>query len=346
MKNKFIKAAWLPIDSWGFLKSKKELGSFLNKLSMAGITRLFVLVQNSRGEVIYQKTKHPIIRRFAKLDKLETIISLAQSRSVEIRPWFMVFNQGLSRWAQNNPEVIDKDEFNNSFEVKDFSKRIISHGSKLLCPSQEKVQEWAFSFIEEVANNYKVQGIHLDYIRYGEFFGWCKFCNNSHFHATGLTLEETNKGSREWQCWIRSRVKNIDRFVKTVNSFTKGKGVDLSAAVFPRYQLCIESVGQDWVNWCQKGLLNFIVPMNYWGNFNKFNKYLSIHARALKAGIPILEGIGNSKSCSRNSVFKPIKNPETLLKRALEIKRRGFSGVAFFSTNGLGERELKLITDL
>jgi uncharacterized lipoprotein YddW (UPF0748 family) len=37
----------------------------------------------------------------------------------------------------------------------------------------------------------------------------------------------------------------------------------LSAATFPSYPECVETVGQDWVSWINSGLLDFVNPMDY-----------------------------------------------------------------------------------
>jgi len=346
MKRKFIKAAWLRIDEQNFFKTKGDVASLLDNLSRAGIKMLFPSVQNIKGEVIYKKSDHPLINFGNDFDQLEEIIHIAKLKNIEIHPWITIFNHGLSKWAKSHPSFIDKDRFGNFFDIKHVSKRIASKTAAFLCPSQKEVHDWAFTFIEEIINNYDVSGVHLDYVRYGEFFGWCKFCRKKHFQRTGCKLDKTIPGSPEWQSWISYKTENINHFIYKVHNFTRNNSIKLSVAVFPRYPMCIESVGQNWITWCQEGWVDFVVPMNYWGNWKKFNKYAAIHARVMNLGIPVIEGLSNSKSCSITSVFRPLKTSALLIKRAFKVKEMKFSGVSFFEVHGLTENELKMISSI
>jgi uncharacterized lipoprotein YddW (UPF0748 family) len=50
----------------------------------------------------------------------------------------------------------------------------------------------------------------------------------------------------------------VHRAVKAARPQTQ-----VSAAVFGNWLSARDSIGQDWVDWCRKGYLDFVCPMNY-----------------------------------------------------------------------------------
>ena len=58
-------------------------------------------------------------------------------------------------------------------------------------------------------------------------------------------------------------MKHITSVVEIAHDLAREYGVKISAAVIPVYPESLIAFGQDWVDWCDRGLLDWIVPMNY-----------------------------------------------------------------------------------
>jgi len=125
----------------------------------------------------------------------------------------------------------------------------------------------------DVAKNYDVDGLHMDFVRYPGV-GWG-------FNPVSLSLFmlETGAKSVPWsgdetfKAWRRGRVTSFVRDlhddlkrtypnVKLSGALICFGGGPLSAADWPRTS-AYSSVFQDWKAWLTNGYLDFGVPMNY-----------------------------------------------------------------------------------
>ena len=50
--------------------------------------------------------------------------------------------------------------------------------------------------------------------------------------------------------------------------------------------------GQDWPEWCRRGWLDFVCPMNYTNDDERFRANCASHREALPAGFPVVQGVG------------------------------------------------------
>ena len=100
-------------------------------------------------------------------------------------------------------------------------------------------------------------------------------------------------GSRREQ-WIEYRCSRISALVERISTRIRRLAPDvrISAAVFRDWPRCRETVGQDWVKWCEKGWLDFVCPMNYTLDAKLFAERAEIHRAALSEGFPVVQGIG------------------------------------------------------
>jgi hypothetical protein len=121
----------------------------------------------------------------------------------------------------------------------------------------------------EVAKNYAVDGVQLDYIRYpfngkgGEMgFNWL---GRQRFEQdTGLSLDHLDDETRQvWQAW---KVQNINGFVKDVSQTLRAArpGMRISCAVYamPR-RMRLNLIQQEWETWVANGWIDTLNPMTY-----------------------------------------------------------------------------------
>ena len=165
-----------------------------------------------------------------------------------------------------------------------------------LDPAQEANVELELATLREVAKNYAVDGIQLDYIRY----------------PPGLP---------------RGTVKPeaITEFVRRARAELKAirPGLQLSAAVWGAYPACVTSVGQDWGSWLKAGQVDFVCPMNYSGDRYRFAALLGQQLALPNARGRIIPGIGVSADESQ-------LRSDQVIDQVLAGRERGARGFVLF----------------
>ena len=142
-----------------------------------------------------------------------------------------------------------------------------------LDPGIPEVQTYTHKIFMNVAMNYDVDGLHMDFVRYpGVMWGYTPTSLSQYKQDTGATSTPAPEDA-EWQAWRRNRVTAFVRDLHTDLQRQK-PSVKLSAALIcfgggPAtaadwiYTSAYKSVFQDWRDWLAKGYIDFGVPMNY-----------------------------------------------------------------------------------
>ena len=325
----FVKALWIHVNR-SFPNGKEDVPRVLDKWAEAGFNLLIPHVRGVTGETLYQATNHPVSAYAKDWDPLAVINEEAKRRGMQVHPWISVFRGGLSAFAKAHPECIGK---NQSGEL----------GDNFLCAAQDEVQEWAFSFFKEIMDNYDVAGVHHDYVRYADYLCWCDHCKAVFKRESGINMDEMERGSPEWTKWMVMRVHHINKFVSRVQLEAKKIGKETSAAVFATYPHCVETVAQDWVTWAHEKWVDYLLPMNYWGDRVKFNTLANRHLESVNKSVPLFEGVANKLP---DEVFKINLSPEQLLELSQYVKAIGFQGICYFVSVTLSDEDLEMIKKL
>jgi len=149
----------------------------------------------------------------------------------------------------------------------DFSGKV---DPRWLCPSHPANRKLEIDSMVEVATKYDVAGIHFDYIRYpGRQHCFCDGCRARFEKAIGRKVANWPKDVREDEAlrarWLDFRRAQITAVVEEVHRRVKKVRPEcqISAAVFRNWPVHRDQVGQDWKDWCERGLLDFVCPMDY-----------------------------------------------------------------------------------
>ncbi|HMK54438.1 MAG TPA: hypothetical protein VK444_06620 [Methanobacteriaceae archaeon] len=160
------------------------------------------------------------------------------------------------------------------------------------------------SQFQYIVDNYDIQGLHLDYIRYSGV-GDNKACLNDGTKNINLFLEH---------------VRNM------INNSTKPNTL-LSAAVMPECSVNAEFYGQDYEQMAR--YLDFLVPMIYKGNYNKDSTWIVSTVQYIVAhsgGKPVVAGLQNYRS-DGNLEFLPAWEQQNDINSAVWY---GAAGYAWF----------------
>jgi hypothetical protein len=177
-------------------------------------------------------------------------------------------------------------------------------------PANTGYQDYLRGIINNIARNYAINGIHLDYVRY-----------------SGV---ESN-GHAAWQQpgGVPSAVGVITEFVQSVYSLVKGINpkIAVSAAVMPEGDQNAYRYGQDYGRLAD--YLDFFTPMTYEGNFGADNAWLTRATRYIvdrAKGKPVYAGLTTYWSDSHPWAL----SPSELDADVSSVKAGGAAGYVLF----------------
>jgi uncharacterized lipoprotein YddW (UPF0748 family) len=270
-------------------------------------------------------------------DPIDFLIDAAQKRGIKVYGWINVLSI-----AQNLDAPIVR-KYGRDILTLDQRERLPLKSNQgenqiFLEPGDERVVRYALKLVGEVMERYpSLDGIHLDYIRYPKAIPPIRFLffflrkpgitsygfterNVARFKlATGRDPRK-DPWSREWNAWKR---KQITGLVKKIRERVKtGRpGWKVSCAVVPSAELAASKSAQEWPQWLRRGIVDYVVMMNYTTNEEKFIEQVS-QAQALGYGSRVHVGVAVY-------MFKNKKGTLNGLLQRLEAGRP--AGIVYFA---------------
>lgn len=189
----------------------------------------------------------------------------------------------------------------------------------------------------EIAGNYRVSGVHLDYVRYpapgygiggpAEKFIQAGGVGAEYVRPREKQVQEHRQVGKKEDAW---RIRQIDRLVVQASTAVKSvaPAAAVSAAVYPEFKTAKERYSQDWLSWLQRGWVSFVVPMMYSTDIHVFKRRLA----ALQEQVPyskVLVGIG---------AYRQEHTGADIVERIGLVRVSGYPGFALFSADALKQR--------
>lgn len=275
-----IRAIWL--DRGTIVKARNEegLAKIFDRLSQAGINTVFFETVNAGYTVYPSKVapqQNPLTRNW---DPLKSAVKLAHNRGMELHAWVWVFAAGNQRHNKilginpNYPGPVLA--AHPDWAGYDRRGKMIPQGQNkpFFDPANPQLRQYLLNQYEEIVTRYKVDGLHLDYIRYpfqdhqrNRSYGYGKAARSVFKQRYGIDPLKISPRQRNlWKKWTDFRTQQIDSFVAQVSQKMRQKKPDLimSVAVFPLPEK--ERIGklqQHWEVWAKRGDIDLIVPMTY-----------------------------------------------------------------------------------
>ncbi len=267
-------------------------------------------------------------------DPFKVIVEEAKKYGMEIHPWCWVFCAGYGHKfgpiLEQHPEWAEEDEAGGVFSNWQY-------GTAWLNASMPEPRQFLKELFLEIVNNYDVDGLHLDYIRYNEdnigHFGLSKYSRNVFQNKYGFDPKTVRIGSSEWNIFDQWREDNVTSFVKEMTQAVKEIKPDLkiSAAVGPDPSHSRKNILQNWKNWADNKMLDFILTMAYTSNNSELKDKTIAGLTVTENKIWVYPGLGVYVNTSENNMS------QVQLTRNL-----GATGVAMFSTIHLLNDAVKL----
>jgi len=222
-------------------------------------------------------------------DQIAQCVEAAHRHGIEVHVWKVNWNFG-SRAPQAWGDAM---RAANRTQVS-----VSGEGIDWLCPSHPDNLTLERDSLLEVVRNYAVDGIHFDYIRYPDSpYCYCDGCRARFEAYRGVPVDnwplDCYQGAlaAEYRQWRMDQITNLVRAVSE-GAHAIRPGVKISAAVFSNYPDCAQTVGQDWVSWIDAGYLDFVCPMDYTNDFQRFEYLVTTQAAYVGGRIPLYPGLG------------------------------------------------------
>ncbi len=187
-----------------------------------------------------------------------------------------------------------------------------------LCPSLKINRDFEVAAIQELVTDYEVDGMHLDYIRYGGsdvcFCDHCRvaFEKRSKKKVVAWPADAAPGGSRatEYDDFKRDNITSIVREIRAAVKKAR-PACELSAAVFPSPGMARTAVYQDWPRWVNEGLLDMVATMTYTEDAESFKSQVTQQRAITQGKVRLLPGIrltyDKEKSLDLQSTVDQIK---------------------------------------
>ncbi len=276
-----IRAIWLDRGTIVLAKSEQDLARIFDRLAAAGFNTVFFETVNASYPIYPSRVapqQNPLTRGW---DPLKAAVKLAHERGMELHAWVWMFaaanrrHNALLNQSANYPGPVLA--AHPDWAMLDRQGRLFDQSTKkaFLDPANPEVRRYLMALLDEIALQYGVDGIQLDYIRYpfqdptrvNQTFGYSQVARQQFKELTGVDPTKISPSNRDlWQKWNDFRIRQIDSFVATVSQRLRSQrpNLILSAAVFPlprSERLLI--LQQNWENWAMQGDIDLIVPMTY-----------------------------------------------------------------------------------
>ncbi len=327
-----IRALWIVRDHMVNPQLIDDVVDFAQK---NGFNHIFAQVRG-RGDSFYNSDFVPKSNLVdSNFDPLHYLTSNCKNKDIAVHAWLNIYYlwsspkkpPQIDHLFFQKPEWFDRKDDDEYILKKKFlierEKLIIDKEGFFLAPTNPDVSLHLISVISELTQNYQIDGIHYDYIRYHSAdYGYNKdglsIFSELNNHENKLLVEDFDR------IFLEYKSNSITQFVKRANIEIKNNlpNCIISAAVKPNIFNAKLTFSQEWDLWLSAGYIDWAVPMNYKTDNNDFVQNMFI----IKDNLPrkfhdkIIVGISTYNQSPR-SVGKKIKR----------LIRMNFNNISIFS---------------
>ncbi len=327
------------------LATRREAIRVVNEARLLGFNALLVQVRG-RGGALYKSDLVPrsevLEREDSDYDPLATVISHARQAGLQVHAWVNVFLSWHpdSRRPASLEHILLRhpDWFMVSSDGIDMGRPdldnvdLVGRGveGRYLSPGIPEVRAHLAAVVGELVREYDLDGLHLDYARYPNrhydynLISRAAFVSRYKFDpahpSTGLGPEDSTASTRAglWTAW---RAKQVTETIRSLYRALHAEKpwVRLSVAVKPDPAVAYQQHGQDWVQWVNAGLVDFVVPMFYIGTTHQISGQIARARQSVVRG-HVYAGLGFYNQSARAS-----------LAQIERVRRLGVPGLAVYS---------------
>lgn len=248
------------------VQQEAALRNIIRNMKAHGMNAV-VFQASPRGDAYYRSERLPWARRLSGTmgqdpgwDPLQVAIEEAHANGMELHAWYNFGKIGDIGTA----DLQDSDDPRHVYFGR--PDLVATVGNEVwLNPGIPEAREWAIANVMEIVNNYDVDAVHFDFIRYG-----------TSSYSGDIALRNEHDPGMDMAPWRRH---NITRFatgahdaIKAVKPWVKVGSTPLGhykeSGGWPA-NLAYAQVFQDSRLWLQLGQHDYLAPQIYWGIGNQ-----------------------------------------------------------------------------
>lgn len=275
--------------------SVSSIQSRIADAASLGITDVIWQVRGRADAYYFSNHESPAQGWQQQIDPLQVALDAAHANGMKLHAWLNTMPLWSSSSQPADPNHIWFNE-SPSFRVTDINGNVeqIVGGNSTFGGTYARinhvlpeVQTHINNVVNDLATNYNVDGIHLDYIRWlgpngggSEGFrpDWDYLPHDAYSHQ--LYFDETGQDASDgstftkreaYRDWVQGRITDLVSTVgQTVDAaeISQGREIKLSAAVWNNPTTAERDYMQDYRTWLQQDLLDIAIPMVYLRNSN------------------------------------------------------------------------------
>jgi uncharacterized lipoprotein YddW (UPF0748 family) len=357
-----VRALWVLRTS---LSSPAAVQQLVQSARDNGFNVLLVQVRG-RGDAYYQSNLEPRAADLSKqpdtFDPLASVIEAARPAGLQVHAWVNVnfvssaadLPGAREHIIHRHPEwlMVPRDLAQDLARVDPESPAYVgklarwtraqSAGIEGLysSPLVPAAVEHTVAVIRDIAKHYRIDGVHLDYIRYpSDRFDYSRAAVRAfaatiqpkltaavRSHLDSLERDDlfayTDAFPGEWR---QFRVNRLTALVRRLREVVKAERQDASVTVAtaPDLQEARDGRLQDWGAWLENGLVDAICPMAYTPEAARFAEHIAA-ARQVAGERPIWAGIGAYRL-----------TPTQTIENIQAARKLGASGIVLFSYDSM-----------
>lgn len=248
---------------------KEDVEAFVEQAERYGVDVISMNVKQDEddevpsGQVFYRSDIAPIAEGYEDFDALREVVTQAHAAGIKVHAWI--------------PQFHDQEAFlkNEAWQMQSLvdGKRTPFTGSNgseyFVNPLHPQVQQYERSIVREVVENYSVDGVTLDWIRFDDYnmdvsdYTIAQYKAQFGYSPLMIDFDKDSPQRRQWNEWRTDRIGQYVSNVRQDISRSTNPDVQLGVYVLPPE---FTEVGQNVAKFKQH--VDFIAPMAYfddWG---------------------------------------------------------------------------------
>jgi len=323
------------------LLTPDEVDRVVDDAARAGFNALFVQVRG-RGDAFYTSRivgrSELLASQPATFDPLARLLTRARSRGLQVHAWINVLlcaHFGLPLpaghvarlhpdWLMVPRAAASAALTGSASELPALLERYRQESDAeglYLSPSAPGAVAHLEQVVSELVRSYRVDGLHLDFIRYpGPEYDWSRVALQGFRGRRGGDL--LGGPAAEPERWASYRRGVLDMLALRLSELARRSrpGILVSAAVVPDLAQALHHKFQAWPSWMARGIVDAVCPMAYTQDTRLFRDQVGDARALLGRGATIWAGIGAWR-LSLDGVIEKIQ----------AAREAGASGVVLFS---------------
>ncbi len=329
-----LRGAWMhPDDAFDYAAVADEMAA-------ANFNAMFPIVCGPN----YSKYPSAYVPQYTERDHVAECIAAAHASGIEVHCWKANWQASKSRNPELLQQYIDEGRMVMSFEEAKGGEDPSRYGwnELWLDPSDDRNRDLEFDMLMELVENYDIDGIHFDFMRYPDpRYCYCDRCHRKFEEWAGVTVANwpddcagAGPLAARYFDWRRHLQTSL---VERISQGARERDPDIKISLAARASMSGSYHGdaQDWVTWAHEHYLDLLCPMDYTPSVQQLRDKVQPQVEAVDGAIPVYAGIGVSSGRS--------DTPVNLSQQICAARELGSDGFLIFALSPFARAMLPVI---